>query len=148
MPAFPFRMRRVLEWRRTELGLEENKLRQIAARVQELDLTAKRLDLTRVRAEETVRQSRSAEAADLWALAAYRRRVLSELQVLGEQKRRAEQEMTFQREKVAAADRQCRLLEKLEERQCAQWQAQSLREQETLAGESFLAAWNRRRDGF
>jgi flagellar export protein FliJ len=143
MRAFAFPLCRVLAWRRTELDLEESRLRQVAAGIRELDLTRTRLDLARDRAEQSVRQAPAADAADLWALAAYRDRLLAELRELAGRKKTAEQELAAQRQKVMEAQRQCRLLEKLEQRRWAEWRAQDDRETESLATESFLAVWNR-----
>jgi hypothetical protein len=44
------------------------------------------------------------------------------------------------------AQRQCRLLEKLEQRRRAEWSRAADREMENLAAESFLALWNRQTD--
>ena len=56
MQAFEFSLRRALDWRKTQLELEENKLRQLAAALEELALAAVRLDLAKGRAEQTVRE--------------------------------------------------------------------------------------------
>jgi len=146
MPAYQFSLRRVLEWRRTQLGLEEGKLRQLAAGIQELVLAAARVDLAKGRAEQAVSQAPAVEAGDLWALAAYRQRLIAELQALAARKKAAEQRLAEQRQRVLEAQRQCRLLEKLEERRRAEWGRAADRELENLAAESFLAAWNRRRE--
>ena len=88
-----------------------------------------------------VRQSAVVEAGDLWALAAYRQRLMAELQALD--RRRGAKQVAAQRQKVLEAQRQCRLLEKLEQRRQAEWQREADREMESLAAESFLARWNR-----
>ena len=143
MRAFEFPLRQALAWRRTQLETEENKLRQLAAKVEELALAAVRLDLVKGRAELTVREATAVDAADLWAWAAYRQRLLAELRALAGRKRESEQQVAAQRERTREADRQCRLLEKLEERRRAAWRVEADREMESLAAESFLALWNR-----
>ena len=143
MRAFEFPLRQALAWRRTQLETEENKLRQLAAKVEELALAVVRLDLVKGRAERTVREATAVDAADLWAWGAYRRRLLAELKALTGRKRECEQQMAAQRERVREAERQCRLLEKLEERRRAAWRIEADREMENLAAESFLALWNR-----
>jgi flagellar export protein FliJ len=143
MRAFEFPLRQALAWRRTQLETEENKLRQLAAKVEELALAVVRLDLVKGRAEQTVREATAVDAADLWAWGAYRRRLLAELKALTGRKRECEQQMAAQRERVREAERQCRLLEKLEERRRAAWRIEADREMENLAAESFLALWNR-----
>ncbi len=143
MKAFEFPLRRALEWRRTRLEMEENELRQLAATLEEMALAAVKLDLVKGRAEADVRQNPVIEARDLWALAAYRLRLNGELKALAERRRTCEQQAAAQREKVLDAQRQCRLLEKLEERRQAEWQREADRETESLAAESFLARWDR-----
>jgi flagellar export protein FliJ len=143
MRAFSFSLARVLAWRRTQMEQAEARLRDIAASIQQFDLARRRLDLSRDRAEQAVRQAPVMEAADLWALAAYRSRLLAGSRALAERKRAAEQQWEAQRQKVMETQRQYRLLEKLEQRRRAEWHAAADREAESLAAESFLAAWNR-----
>jgi len=144
MRAFTFPLRRVLAWRETQLELEENKLRRLVAALEELALAEVRLDLTRGRAEQAVREASAVEAGDLWALAAYRQRLIAERQSLAERRRSGELQLAAQREKVIEAQRQCRLLEKLAERRLAEWRREADREIESLAAESYLASWSRR----
>jgi len=142
--AFEFPLRRALEWRRTQLELEENKLRQLAATLEEMALAAVKLDLVKSRAEQTVREASTVEAGDLWALAAYRQRLIAERQALDARRKACEQQCAAQRQRVLEAQRQCRLLEKLAERRRAAWLREADRELENLASESYLAGWNRR----
>jgi len=144
MRAFEFPLRRALEWRRTQLELAEEQLRRIAAELEELALAAVKLDLVKGRAEQAVRESRAVEAGDLWALAAYRARLIAEQQALARRRRECEQRFAVQRQKVMEARRQCRLLEKLRESRRAEWRIAMERETESLAAESFLALWSRR----
>jgi len=143
MRAFEFPLRQALKWRTTQLELEETKLRQFSASLEEMALAAVRLDLVKSRAEVAVRQSAVVEAGDLWALAAYRQRLIAELQALAQRRTACERQAAAQRQKVLEAQRQCRLLEKLEQRRRAEWQKEADRELESLAAESFLARWNR-----
>jgi hypothetical protein len=143
MRAFEFPLRRALEWRRTQMELEESHLRQLSARLEELVLAAVRLDLVKGRAEVAVRQSAVVEAGDLWALAAYRGRLIAELQELATRRAAAEKQVSAQRQKVLEAQRQFRLLEKLHVRRYADWQREVEKELESLAAESFLARWKR-----
>jgi hypothetical protein len=144
MRAFEFPLRQALKWRRTQMELEENKLRQLVARLEEMALEAVQLGMVQTRAEAAVRQAGAVEAGDLWALAAYRQRLIAELQALAVKREACAQQISAQRQRVVEADRQCRLLEKLEQRRHAEWRKAQDRELESLAAESFLAAWNRR----
>src|ERR1700691_3385990 len=104
MKAFEFPLRQALAWRRTQLETEENKLRQLAAKVEELALAVVRLHLVKGRAELTVREATAVEAADLWAWAPYRQRLLAELRALAGRKRESEQQVAAQRERTREAD--------------------------------------------
>lgn len=143
MRTFEFPLRQALAWRRTQLETEENKLRLLTSKVEELALAAVRLDLVKGRAEQTVRAATAVDAADLWAWAAYRQRLLAELKALAGRRRECEQQVAAQLDRTREAQRQCRLLEKLEERRLAAWRIEADRELENLAAESFLALWNR-----
>ncbi|MGA3041840.1 MAG: hypothetical protein ABSF54_13720 [Bryobacteraceae bacterium] len=143
MRAFQFSLRQALQWRTTQLELEENKLRQLVATLEEIALAAVRLDLVKGRAEGAVREAPLVEAADLWALAAYRQRLIAELRALELKRTACEREVEAQRQKVLEAQRQCRLLEKLEQRRRVEWQLAADSELESLAAESFLARWKR-----
>jgi len=144
MPPYEFPLRRVLAWRRTQLELEENRLRQMAAAIEELTVTAARIEMAKGRAEQAVCQASAVDATDLWALAAYRARLLAEMAALAARKKAALERLAAQRQTVLEAQRQCRLLEKLEQRRHAEWQREADREMENLAAESFLALWKRR----
>jgi len=143
MRAFKFSLHRVLEWRRTQLELRENELCLLLATLEELALAAKRLELVKSRAESAACHAAVVEARDLWALASYRQRVISELQVLAARRAACERQVEQQRQKLLGARRECLLLEKLEERHLEEWQKEADREIETLAAESFLARWSR-----
>ena len=145
MRSFQFPLRQALDWRRTQLELEENQLRKLAGTLEEVRLAAVRLDLAKDRAEQSVRHAAQVEGADLWALAAYRGRLIADLLALAGRRRAIEEQIAAQRKKVLEAQRQCRLLEKLEERRRAAWRRDAERETEELAAESFLALWNRQR---
>jgi len=143
MQAFQFPLRRALDWRKTQLDLEENKLRQLAARLDEINLAVVKLDLLKGRAETAVRQEAVVDAGDLWALAAYRQRLIAEKQALAERRAACERDMDAQRKRVREAQQQYRLLEKLEQRRREEWRLEAERELENLGGESFLSRWNR-----
>ncbi len=146
MRSFSFPLRRALDWRRAQLDAAEAQLRRLAAAIAELERAAARLELAGGRAEDAVRRAPAVEAGDLWALAGYRQRLRQELGALAARRAAAGREMEAQRGAVLEARRQCRLLEKLEQRRRAEWSRQAGRELESLAAESFLAAWTRRRD--
>jgi len=72
--------------------------------------------------------------------------LIAELQALALRRVACERQSAAQRQKVLEAQRQCRLLERLEHRRHAEWRRAADREMESLAAESFLARWHRQAD--
>lgn len=141
MTVFRFRLERVLEWRRTERDVEDQRLRQIHAELERLQGEQARLQAARVTAEMEVLRAGPVEARELVALAAYRRRLEQDRQRVLEQSRECRARADAQRARCLEADRRCRLLEKLRARKLAEHLLAGDREQETAAAESYLAQW-------
>jgi hypothetical protein len=144
MPGFRFPLERVLEWRRTQLEMEEIRFREAAAALAELDRMRADLRAAAMKAESQVREWSPVSGADLAALGHFRLRI--------EQKGRDIEGMRAQRlrrlaEREAAlleARRRCRLLERLKERRMQEWQAATDRQMEAMAAELYLAGHSRR----
>jgi len=145
MKAFDFRLEPVLELRRRQLDLEEDRLRRLAAAVSELDRTRAELEATAIRAEAQVRAWSPLAGRDLAALAAFRTHVQSQEQKLALRRAECRQQLEAQKAAMLEARRRYRLLERLRERQFAEWRAASDREAEQFATECHLAGIARRR---
>lgn len=143
MKRFVFRLESVLRWRRSQFEHEQNRLRELAAERDRIRLRLRELDEDRRRQEHELLASGVLSGAELSALDAWRQRQRAERerceQALGE----AERRVAEQRERLLAARRRLRLLEKLKERRYAEWQAEADREMEALAAECHLARWGR-----
>ncbi len=144
MTTFRFRLQRVLEYRQTQLELEEVTLRQQAAALAELDRGRAGLEAAGVQAERQVRQGAELDGADLAALAAFRASLRRRAQELAARRAECAGLIAQQRGAVTEARRRCRLLERMRERRLAEWNAAYDRELETTAAESYLAQWARR----
>ena len=144
MTPFRFHLEKVLEWRTTQLELEEARFKQAAAAVASLDRARAEIEATSVRAELEVRQWHEVAGRDLSALGDFRRHIQAQQRALSV--RRAERQKALETQETAmlAARRRCRLLERLKERRRTEWQAGFDREVEELASESFLAGWAHR----
>lgn len=145
MTNFVFRLERVLDWRQSELSLEEARTREAAARLAALkahrdSLAAAALEVAR--APET---NRSVSGADLAAVEACRRRLLKEVEVAEAKILESGKQLAAQREKLVEARRRLRLLENLKQRRYVEWQAGLELELAELAAESSLARWQRDR---
>jgi len=145
MKAFEFRLQRVLEWRRVQLELEENRLQRQLAALAELDRARAGLEAAAIGAELQVRAWSSLSGRDLAALSGFRRHVQNEERTLAARRANSQREMDAQETAMLEARRRCRLLERLRERQWAEWQAAGDREMEQFATESYLAGIIRRR---
>jgi hypothetical protein len=146
--AFRFALRKVLDWRRTQLEMEELRFKQHVAAAAALDHARAELEAEGIRAEVEVRASRAVEGRDLAALGAFRLQVQARESDLARRRADCQSQLDAQQARMLEARRQCRLLERLEERRKVEWRAVQDRAQEELASESYLAQWARRGAGF
>ncbi len=144
MTRFQFRIESVLNWRRTQLDAEEARLKQLVAERAQADREIASLDTERARAEMQMREARAIPAGELWALAGYREGARRRAAALQGKRRECDLRVDAQRQKVAEARRRFRLLERLRERRWAEWEYLEQREQESLAGDAYLARWKAR----
>jgi len=145
MKAFRFPLEKVLAWRRVQLEVEENKLRQLYADAARLDRERAGWEAAGIRAEADVREWTSLAGRDLEALAAFRVYVKQQERALSARRAECQQRLASGQQALLEARRRCRLLERLRERRLAEWQAGNDREIEQLASESHLAGIVRRR---
>ncbi len=141
MTNFTFRLQRVLDWRETELSLEEAKTRAMAdalaaLRAHKASLQAQALEVAR--APEA---SRSLSGAELVLAEACRCRLLKEAEAVETKIVESEKLLAAQRERLVGARRKVRLLENLKERRRAEWQSELEKE---LAGQALESALSRR----
>jgi len=124
MPAFQFRLNRVLEWYRTQFQLEENRLAVCLAALSKAQESIVRLQVESLRIEREVISGTAISARDLSALGLCRDRALKE-------------QMSI----VQAAQRRLRLVEKLRERRLAEHLYAEDQALESLAAEAYLSKW-------
>ena len=89
MKAFQFRLDRVLDWRRTELEMEENRLKRMHAALAAIDRERAGLESARDQAGRALMARATVDGADLQLLSGYRAAVKLQCARL-EQKRRRE----------------------------------------------------------
>jgi hypothetical protein len=145
MSAFHFSLERVLEWRRTQLEIEEAKYQQRLAAVAALDRARAEMEASGIRAEVQVRAWHPLAGNDLAALSVFRRSVRAKEKQIALRRAESAQAAEIQLKAMLEAQRRCRLLERLKERRLAEWRTASDRALEELATESYLARWTRRR---
>ncbi|HUI53648.1 MAG TPA: hypothetical protein VLY04_01665 [Bryobacteraceae bacterium] len=144
MTPFRFPLQKALDWRRTQLELEEARFKQQAAALADLDRERAELEASGIRAEVEVRHWQPLNGRDLAALGGFRLQVKQRQAHLAARRAECQRDLDARHAAMLEARRRCRLLERLKERRLAEWQAARDRELEELASESYLARWNQR----
>ena len=144
MTSFRFPLQKALDWRRTQLELEEARFKQRAAAMADLDRERAEIEASGIRAEFAVRHWQPLAGLDLAALGSFRLQVKQREVQLATRRADCQRELDARQAAMLEARRRCRLLERLKERRLAEWQSARDRELEELASESYLALWNRR----
>ncbi|HWQ56915.1 MAG TPA: hypothetical protein VN442_24720 [Bryobacteraceae bacterium] len=143
MTRFRFRLESVLGWRRAQLEAEEFRLQPLLEACARVEQEIAAIEQARSVAEREVRASGAVAAPELWALSAYRDAARGRAVSLAVRRRECGAEVERQRERIAAARRRCRLLERLRERRLEEWEYQQARELDTFASDAYLARWKR-----
>jgi hypothetical protein len=145
MKVFRFALQRVLEWRRLQLELEENRFKSQRAVLAALDGERAALEAAAIGAEMQVRGWAPLRGGDLDSLSSFRQHVQNKKHRLSERREEGQRQLDAQGAAMLEARRRCRLLERLRERQWAEWRAAGDRELEQFATENYLAGLARRR---
>ena len=145
MKRFRFPLETVLRWRISQFDLEQAKLRPLIAELERLHREFLAIDDSEFLQRSSV-QEPAATAAERSGLNSWLRWARDERQRLRAQIADCERRIAEQRQRVIEARRACELLEKLEARQLAGWQAEADREVEQLAADAYLAKWGRSPD--
>jgi|SRR5579871_1406491 len=145
MTPFRFRLEKVLAWRRTQVELEEARFKQQISALNHLDRSRAQLEAAGIRAEVEVRAWAPLDGSDLSALAGFRLHVRHQEKTIAARRVEAQKELEARKNALLEARRRCQLMERLKERQLADWQAACDRELEETAADSHLAAIARRR---
>ena len=141
MTRFHFPLQKVLDWRRTQLEIEEEKFRQRAEAVAAVEWARAELEAGAVHAECEVRRWDPVGGDDLRALGEYRAHVRAEEARLTAERAERARALAAQQAAMLEARQRFRLLERLKERRLAEWKSASDREIEEIASESYLAQW-------
>ena len=143
MTSFRFPLQKVLDWRGTQLELEEIRFKQRLLAVADLDRTRAELEAAGMKAETEVRDWGSLAGGDLAALGSFRLDVKQKESEIAARRVTCQQSLETQQRIMLEARRGCRLLERLKTRRLAEWTSARDHELEELASESFLAKWGR-----
>jgi flagellar export protein FliJ len=146
MKQFQFQLQRVLELRSQQADLERSRLQSLLhGRTRFLRDRDNLLQL-KVRAATDVRAAASISGSDLCALASFDRYVQKRRIVMDKQLAQLDQQIGIQTAALRESERKVKLLEKLKQRRLSDWTAESDKELEAAAAESYLARFlNERR---
>lgn len=143
MKIFQFRLARVLHIRMTQERTEQQKLDQLQTAYRRIEAEIEALQQSVTRAQQTLLGSPSLSAAELIQWKAYERGSQVVHQELTKKLEAQAKLVSAQSEIVVVARRNVKLLEKLQEKQRADWSEAAERELEALAEDFAAAQWSR-----
>jgi len=143
MTAFRFPLQKVLEWRKTQLEMEEIQYRRQVAALAALDRQRAELEEAGKTAERQVREWNPLAGGDLGALGGFRLHVKHLKEEMVAPRDECRKQLERQQGRMLEARRRLRLLERLKDRRLAEWRSARDKEIEELAAESYLAKWHR-----
>jgi flagellar FliJ protein len=141
MKPFRFALQRILEFRATRVEQEEQNLKTLQEELAGLDESIEKVEASREESSRALAMAEEARGEDLRALTSFCFRLDRERALLDGKKAACLQRLVRQRQTYLEARREHRLLEKLRERQFAEWMQAAGREVDKVAGELYLARW-------
>jgi hypothetical protein len=139
---FEFRLQTVLDWRMRQLEVEQSELQALFGELHGLDAARARLSAELEEAARLVLAT--SDPQQLAALSPFRERVNAERQRIDGRRAECNRRIAEQRERILAAERNVRLLERLKARRLGEWNAALAKELDLLATDSYLAKWTQR----
>jgi hypothetical protein len=143
MKRFDFSLEQVMQWRRLRADVERAKLESLYTRLRDLDQQKLSLEAEEASAHDVVKNQDSVRSQQLLALDRFARHMSTQKELLDANRVALFGEISQQQIQLIAAQRDFELLEKLKTQKKEDWQAAFNREQEGLAGDAYLAKWER-----
>ncbi|MBV9401960.1 MAG: hypothetical protein JO062_28560 [Bryobacterales bacterium] len=143
MRKFSFPLARVLDWRRTQAGIEEMKLSRLQTELRDLEARIAHARQEQADSERDLLQSGCMTGASLAALDSFKRSVAAECARLEALAGGARKRIAQQLEAVAARRRDARLLEKLGQKKLERWKEGHAREIEQQAEQAHISRRHR-----
>lgn len=144
MPTFLFPLEGVLTWRKLECNLAEARLEQLWVELRRIEDRAAAIEAEREQLGNSFRGKQTFGTEDLRRAAQFNEYARRQKQKLTQARKEYAARIEEQRQAVRDARRRRDLIEKLKERRHKQWQMETDRRQDVLAGEIFLAQQARR----
>jgi flagellar export protein FliJ len=147
MKRFEFSLERVRQFRKLQMETEQAQLEQARARLEAVEAMISELNRQRSLADDVSRRLRSSsgsvsmpDVAGHSQFAVYLQRMEH---ALISRRQQAALEMERQRHVLLEARKRYEMLDRFRDASRSAWQVEFAREQENMAGELFLAKWNR-----
>ncbi len=145
MKRFEFALKRVRQWRQTQVDIEMGKLQELFGELRRLRGEVAQLAGAVQAAEHDLEvqagEGKVLQPVALSGLDSFRMFAKREQAVLARQQAELSRQIALQRRRLIDARRDYRLLDKLRERALAAWERENDKETEALAGELHLAKW-------
>jgi flagellar export protein FliJ len=142
--SFRFPLENALRWRRSQLELEEFKLKRMIAELQQLETLRRQLRTDGVTARANLVKATTIDGHELAELSSYLLHLSKSEDNLVRRRSDQQRRIGEQQRRLLDARRRLRLIEKLKQRRFSEWQYELNREIETFAAEAYLAQWNKR----
>lgn len=143
MKKFSFPLGRALDWRAAQARIEESKLEQLYAELRTIDARERALLDQRAEADKMILGAASVTSLELASVDQFRRFTLMEHTRLERIRSQCAERIAAQLRVVIEKRRAVKLIERLHDRRFSEWKRELDREQESQAGENYLANWNR-----
>jgi flagellar export protein FliJ len=144
MKKFQFPLDRVLDWRRTQVRMEQIKLERMLAELHRMEGQAAALQGERESAQRAVVQSSSSMGSELLAFNTFRSASIARSAGLDRDRSACLERIRAQREVMSRKERDVRLLERLREDRLQAWVREQDREIDQQAAEGHLGRWGKR----
>jgi flagellar export protein FliJ len=143
MAQFHFSLERILRWRSVELAREQVQLQRQLQEQTKLQMFAAALGEERSKLESSLAALPDLRGQDFRAMSAFDLRLRKQISNVAQAMAKCERDLAAQKKRYNEARMRVRLLEELRERNLKRWEYEQARELESLASESYLAAWVR-----
>ncbi len=142
MKKFHFPLDRVLDYRTTQVRIEEARLENLHAELHQVKAREAAIQAECEEAQTALATAASVTGVEFAALEHYRRAAANQSARLLQARMDVNRRIAQQMQTVAQRRRDARLLERLRERRVSEWKYAFDRETQQQAEEAFLARWN------
>jgi|SRR5580698_3792600 flagellar FliJ protein len=142
MKKFDFPLDRVMDFRRTQVRIEEAKLEVLYTGLRAIDAREVALIQQKAKSEKALKSADSVTGQDLQLFDSYGRAMREELKRMDKTRVECRKRIAAQLAVVVVKRREVKLLEHLKEQKLDKWEEEMSKEIDSQAEEAYLAKWN------